>query len=74
MLDCSANSRPGAEDRRGNGLPVSRLFHLGKTDPMAGPSWGWQRGASMDIDYLANNGSALDQAIVEDAVDNKGLG
>jgi transaldolase len=54
------------------GVPSERLAQLIKSDPLAGPGWDGKL-ASTDIDYLANNGAALDKAIEEDDVSKRAL-
>jgi transaldolase len=54
------------------GSPTERLLHLTKIDPLAGPGWDGTL-ASTEVDYLADNGAALDKAIEEDAVTKKAV-
>ncbi len=43
----------------------ARLAHHSTSDPLAGPDWDGTF-ASADVDYLANDGKALDEAIARD--------
>ncbi|KAJ5811685.1 hypothetical protein N7474_007986 [Penicillium riverlandense] len=72
ILDAEANPPPGNNATKRNGAPSPRVIHLAKTDPLAGPGWDGQL-ARTDIDYLADNGAALEKAIKEDAVTAKGV-
>jgi transaldolase len=71
-LDLETNPPPGDYSTKHWGVPNPRLAHLVKIDPLAGPGWNGKL-ASTDIDYLANNGAALDKAIEEDDVTKRGL-
>ncbi|KIW06099.1 uncharacterized protein PV09_03268 [Verruconis gallopava] len=71
-LDLVANPPPGDYSTKHWGVPNSRLAHLINVDPLAGPDWDGKL-ASTDVDYLANNGAALDKAIEDDDVTKRGL-
>jgi transaldolase len=45
---------------------------LVEIDPLAGPNWDREL-LSTDVDYLANNGAALDEAIAVDPIAKRGL-
>ncbi|KAF2099537.1 aldolase [Rhizodiscina lignyota] len=48
-----------------------RLRCLSKLDPLAGPNWDGILASSRKVDYVANGGEALDNAIHENPVMNK---
>lgn len=72
LLDADTNPPPGADAAKQVGVPSARIAHLVETDPLAGPSWDGEL-PSTDVDYLANNGAALDEAIAADPVAKRGL-
>ena len=59
ILDVQANPPPGDFVTKHPGTPSTRLLHLAQ--------------ASIDIDYLADNGAALTDAIAGDSVAVEGL-
>ena len=72
ILDVQANPPPGDFVTKHPGTPSTRLLHLAQVDPLAGPEWNGAL-ASIDIDYLADNGAALTDAIAGDPVAAEGL-
>ncbi|KAF4440326.1 Transaldolase B [Fusarium acutatum] len=71
LLDAKANPPPGSDSYMKTGTPSQRLAHLAEVDPLAGPDWSGL--PSLDIDYLADNGAALTEAIAADTVTQRGL-
>ncbi|KAF5608702.1 transaldolase B [Fusarium pseudoanthophilum] len=71
LLDAEASPPPGSDSHTKAGTPSQRLDHLAKVDPLAGPYWSGL--PSLDIDYLADNGAALAEAIAADTVTQRGL-
>ncbi|KAF5685977.1 transaldolase B [Fusarium circinatum] len=71
LLDAEASPPPGSDTHRKIGTPSQRLAHLAKVDPLAGPDWSGL--PALDIDYLADNGAALTEAITADTVTKRGL-
>lgn len=71
LLSLEKNPPPG-EIAGGAGIPSQRLARLAATDPLAGPDWDGKL-ASTEIDYLCNNGEALEKAIDSDDVTKKAL-
>ncbi|TPX17520.1 uncharacterized protein E0L32_003163 [Thyridium curvatum] len=74
-LDAQANPPPGGGGAAAanDGRPSPRLAHLLAVDPLAGPE-GWDgRLAATDVDYLADNGAALEKAIAADPITVKGI-
>ncbi|KAM0189334.1 hypothetical protein ACHAPA_007888 [Fusarium lateritium] len=72
LLDAEANPPPGNDSAKKTGVPSARIAYLAKTDPLGGPDWDGKL-PSTDVDYLADNGSALEKAIAADPVTKKGL-
>ncbi|KAL0933429.1 transaldolase [Colletotrichum truncatum] len=72
LLDAEANPPPGDDAPKRTGVPSPRVAHLASTDPLAGPNWDGKL-ASTDVDYLADDGAALEKAIAEDPVTERGL-
>ncbi|KAL2810621.1 hypothetical protein BJX63DRAFT_434138 [Aspergillus granulosus] len=72
LQSLDANPPPGSTSPSSSSAIPSRLAHLSKTDPLAGPGWSGIL-APTDIDYLADDGAALTRAINEDPVTKKGL-
>ncbi|RJE18938.1 Transaldolase [Aspergillus sclerotialis] len=72
LLNLESNPPPGHDAPKKTGVPSPRVIHLAKTDPLAGPGWDGKL-AFTDVDYLANNGAALDQAINDDPITKRGL-
>lgn len=58
---------PGAEFYQSLRQTPARLQELARTDPLAAADWDGQL-ASTEVDYLANDGSALHRAIEQDAI------
>lgn len=71
-LDAQANPPPGGGGAAADGGPSPRLAHLLAVDPLAGPEWDG-RLAATDVDYLADNGAALEKAIAADPITVKGI-
>lgn len=71
-LDIDAKPPPPYKSDNGTGVPASRLAHLASKDPLAGKDWDGKV-ASIDVDYLANGGEALQKAIEEDEMTKRGL-
>ncbi|KAJ4051339.1 hypothetical protein NW756_003509 [Fusarium oxysporum] len=71
LLDAEANAPPGGDSYMKNGTPSQRIAHLAQVDPLIGPDW--PRLPALDINYLADNGAALTQAIAADPVTQRGL-
>ncbi|KAF5238378.1 hypothetical protein FANTH_10325 [Fusarium anthophilum] len=71
LQDAEASPPPGSNTYRKTGTPSKRLAHLAKVDPLAGPDWSGL--PALDIDYLADNGAALTDAITADTVSKRGL-
>ncbi|KAF5708777.1 transaldolase B [Fusarium mundagurra] len=71
LLDAEANPPPGSDSHMKAGTPSQRLAHLAQVDPQAGPDWPGL--PALDIDYLADNGAALTEAIAADTVTQRGL-
>lgn len=71
LLDLEGNPPPG-DAAKAKGIPSQRLAQLAKVDPLAGPNWDGKL-ARTDVDYLADNGSALAKAIDEDSATKTGL-
>ncbi|KAH7470426.1 hypothetical protein FOMA001_g14371 [Fusarium oxysporum f. sp. matthiolae] len=71
LLDAEANAPPGGDSYMKNGTPSQRIAHLAQVDPLIGPDWPGL--PTLDINYLADNGAALTQAIVADPVTQRGL-
>lgn len=71
LLSLEKNPPPG-EVAGGPGVPSKRLACLAAQDPLAGPEWNGEL-ASTEVDYLQNNGEALENAISSDAVTEKAL-
>lgn len=72
ILSLEANPPPGDGPSKSSSGPPPRLAHLIATDPLAGPDWNGKL-ARTDVDYLANNGAALEAAIAADQVTKLGL-
>ncbi|KAJ5114810.1 hypothetical protein NUU61_000569 [Penicillium alfredii] len=72
ILSAEANPPPGANVFTETGIPSSRIIHLAKTDPLSGADWDGKL-ASTDIDYLAENGKELENAIQQDLVTARGV-
>lgn len=72
QLDLEANPPPGNESIKEIGGLASRVAHLAQFDKHAGPDWDGNL-PSIDIDYLADNGAALESAISADQVTKLGL-
>lgn len=70
-LEAEANPPPPYKSE-GTGVPAARLAHLASTDPLAGDAWDGKV-ASVEVDYLANGGEELQQAIEADPMTKKGL-
>jgi transaldolase len=71
LLSLEQNPPPG-ESAGGPGIPSQRLARLAATDPLAGPGWNGEL-ASTGVDYLRNNGEALEKAIRDDEVTKRAL-
>ncbi|EXM19281.1 hypothetical protein RAB80_009527 [Fusarium oxysporum f. sp. vasinfectum] len=71
LLDAEANVPPGGDSYMKNGTPSQRIAHLAQVDPLIGPYWPGL--PALDINYLADNGAALTQAIAADPVTQRGL-
>ncbi|KAL5586333.1 hypothetical protein FOBRF1_016203 [Fusarium oxysporum] len=71
LLDAEANAPPGGDSYMKNGTPSQRIAHLAQVDPLIGPDWPGL--PALDINYLADNGAALTQAIAADPVTQRGL-
>ncbi|KAF5630966.1 transaldolase B [Fusarium tjaetaba] len=71
LLDTEANPPPGSDSHMKTGSPSQRVAHLAGIDPLAGLDWPGL--PSLDIDYLADNGAALTEAIAADTVTQRGL-
>ncbi|OJJ03994.1 hypothetical protein ASPVEDRAFT_891240 [Aspergillus versicolor CBS 583.65] len=71
LLSLYENPPPG-EGPSSDGTIPPRLANLATMDPLAAPGWTGKL-ASTDIDYLADNGTALTRAIDEDPVTKRGL-
>ncbi|KAF5536528.1 transaldolase B [Fusarium napiforme] len=71
LLDAEASPPPGSDSHMKTGTPSQRLAHLAKVDPLAGPYWSGP--PSLAINYLADNGAALTEAIAADTVTQRGL-
>ncbi|TVY68238.1 Transaldolase [Fusarium oxysporum f. sp. cubense] len=71
LLDAEANAPPGGDSYMKNGTPSQRIAHLAQVDPLIGPNWPGL--PALDINYLADNGAALTQAIAADPVTQRGL-
>ncbi|KAJ4025055.1 hypothetical protein NW752_002516 [Fusarium irregulare] len=72
LLDVEENPPPGMESLKEGTGPSQRVAHLAKTDPLVGSYWDGKL-PSTEVDYLANNGAALKEAIAADPVTKKGL-
>ena len=72
LLDLNANPPAGDFVTKHPGAPSTRLTHLAQVDPLAGSEWDGSL-ASIDIDYLADNGAALTEAIAVDSVTAQSL-
>ncbi|KAK0369958.1 transaldolase, partial [Colletotrichum limetticola] len=72
MLDAGANPPPGNDAPKKTGVPSPRIAHLASIDPLAGPDWDGKL-APTHVDYLADNGAALEKAIAVDPVTQRGL-
>lgn len=72
LLDAEENLPPGMESLIEGTGPSQRVAHLAKTDPLAGSDWDGKL-PSTEVDYLANNGAALEEAIAADPITKKGL-
>ncbi|KAF5624351.1 transaldolase B [Fusarium sp. NRRL 52700] len=71
LLDAEASPPPGSDSHLKASTPSGRLAHLAQVDPLAGPDWPGL--PSLDIDYLADNGAALAEAIAADTATQRGL-
>ncbi|RKL44065.1 hypothetical protein BFJ72_g3798 [Fusarium proliferatum] len=71
QLDADVNPPPGSDSGMKTGDPSQRIAHLAQTDPLAGSNWSGL--PALDIDYLADNGAALTEAIAADTVAQRGL-
>ncbi|KAF9872385.1 hypothetical protein CkaCkLH20_10212 [Colletotrichum karsti] len=72
LLDAHANPPPGDDSPKKTGQPSPRIAHLASTDLLASPDWDGKL-PSTDVDYLADNGAALERAIAADPVTERGL-
>ena len=72
LLDAEENPPPGNESLNEGIGPSQRVTHLAKTDPLVGSDWNGKL-PSTEVDYLANNGAALEEAIAADPITKKGL-
>ncbi|CAG9983720.1 unnamed protein product [Clonostachys byssicola] len=72
LLDAEANPPPGTDSVKKRGVVAPRLTHLADSDPLAGDKWKG-RLPSTEVDYLADNGAALTEAIAEDETTERGL-
>lgn len=70
-LDVETTPPPPCESAA-PGVPAARLTHLAATDPLAAEGWDG-RVAAVDVDYLADGGWALQQAIEADPMTKRGL-
>ncbi|RGP76682.1 hypothetical protein FLONG3_5122 [Fusarium longipes] len=71
-LDVESHPPPGNVAQKHIGDISPRVSHLAKTDPLAGPMWDGQL-PSTKVDYLADNGAALEEAIATDPITKRGL-
>ncbi|KAG4292915.1 hypothetical protein FPRO06_12403 [Fusarium proliferatum] len=71
QLDADVNPPPGSDSGMKTGDPSQRIAHLAQTDPLAGSNWSGL--PALDIDYLADNGAALTEAVAADTVAQRGL-
>ncbi|KAF5651948.1 transaldolase [Fusarium sp. NRRL 25303] len=71
QLDADANPPPGSDSCMKTGAPSQRIAHLAQADLLAGSNWSGL--PALDIDYLADNGAALTEAIAADTIAQKGL-
>ncbi|KAM0075088.1 hypothetical protein ACKRZS_012905 [Fusarium odoratissimum] len=71
LLDAEANAPPGGDSYMKNGTPSQRIAHLAQVDPLIGPDWPGL--PALDINYLADNGATLTQAIAADPDTQRGL-
>lgn len=72
LLDLKVNPPAGDLSIGHTGVPSARLSHLAQVDFLAGPQWDGSV-TSIDVDYLADNGAALTEAIARDSVAAQGL-
>ena len=72
LLDLQSNPPAGDYSTKHPGEPSPRLAHLVETDSLSGPTWDGKL-ARTDVDYLADNGAALSEAISTDKVTERGL-
>lgn len=72
ILDFDSDPPAGDFSCRHTSSPSPRLAHLLEVDPLAGSKWNG-RVASVDVDYLADNGVALTKAIAADFVTAQGI-
>ncbi|KAJ6780678.1 hypothetical protein PWT90_01338 [Aphanocladium album] len=70
-LDVETNPPPPCQGQA-TGVPAARLAHLAETDPLAGDGWDGKV-ASVEVDYLANGGEKLQEAIEKDPMTKRGL-
>lgn len=71
QLDADSKPPLGSESCMETGTPTQRISHLAQANPLAGSNWSGL--PALDIDYLADNGAALTEAIAADTVAQRGL-
>lgn len=71
LLDAEKNPPPGDIEKSVDETS-KRVAHLIEIDPLIGQSWDG-RLPSTKVDYLANNGAILDEAIAADPITKRGL-
>ncbi|KAH6993269.1 hypothetical protein EDB82DRAFT_170342 [Fusarium venenatum] len=72
LIDVEENLPPGDVAQEHIQGVSERVAHLAKADPLAGALWDGKL-PSTEIDYLADNGVALEEAIAADPVTRRGL-
>jgi transaldolase len=72
LLDAEENPPPGDVAQQSVQGVSDRVAHLAETDPLAGALWNGKL-PSTEVDYLADNGAALEEAIAADPVTRRGL-
>jgi transaldolase len=71
LLDAEANPPPGGDSLMQIGTPSQRIAPMAQIDSRASPVCSGL--PALDIEYLADNGAALTQAIAADPVTQRGL-
>ncbi|RGP67749.1 hypothetical protein FSPOR_5939 [Fusarium sporotrichioides] len=72
LLDGEDNPPPGYVARKRVRDVSQRVIHLARTDPLAGATWDGKL-PSTEVDYLVDNGAALERAIASDPITKRGL-